>query len=131
MAFRLDIKFHCTRHLRRSARRSKHHVLTICDTVKKVLTLNPEHGVIVSGTSPLRKMRVAIPRLNFGKSGGYRLIYRAHTIDEVLHIILLEIYFKGEREDLDVQTYRRLLNESDNIISDPLAYSWEDAPPLP
>ena len=86
---------------RRDARRSKHRVLDCCETVCRVLALNPEFGVLVPGSGGLRKMRVRVPGLNIGKSGGHRLIYRGTVIDQAWHVVLLAVYFKGDKGGFD------------------------------
>ena len=67
----------------------------------KVLGLNPHHGVVVRGHPSLRKMRVKAPGLTTGKSGGYRLIYATRIVDKCHYLALLDLYYKGEQEDLD------------------------------
>lgn len=94
----------------------------------KLLTLYPERGLPIPGHSKLRKMRVNIPKLNLGKSGGYRLIYRQTIVDEIRYISFLEIYFKGDSNDLSKQEYNQLLEESDYILENYLDFNWDDAP---
>lgn len=73
-------------------------------------------------------MRVNIPKLNLGKSGGYRLIYRQAIVDEIRYISLLEIYFKGDSEDLTKHQYDDLIVDSNDILANYLDYEWIDAP---
>jgi mRNA-degrading endonuclease RelE of RelBE toxin-antitoxin system len=122
----MDVRFHCSHRVRRSAKKSRHHVSGACDDVCQVLRLNPDYGVSIPGHSHLRKMRLMVPGLACGKSGGYRLIYRKQMQDELLLVVFLETYFKGDREDLSAQEYRLLQNESDHILKNPLDFDWSD-----
>jgi hypothetical protein len=94
-----------------------------------VLRGNPEYGVPIPGHSGLRKMRVQVPDARRGKRGGYRCIYRKAHIDEIEYLVFLEVYFKGDLDDLDHDTYERLRQDAAEILSDPLAVDWDDAPP--
>ncbi|MEZ4772472.1 MAG: hypothetical protein R3D00_04755 [Bacteroidia bacterium] len=71
-------------------------------------------------------MRLMVPGLNAGKSGGYRLIYKAEVIDEIYHIVFLRIYFKGDLDDLTAGEYRNMIALSEEILSDTLSYDWEE-----
>jgi hypothetical protein len=94
----------------------------------RVLAGNPEYGVPIPGHGGLRKMRVALPRLRIGKRGGYRCIYRRARIDEIEYVVFLEIYFKGDVDDLSRAGYAQLASEAARILSDPLSVDWEDPP---
>ncbi|MEZ4828945.1 MAG: hypothetical protein R3C61_22065 [Bacteroidia bacterium] len=120
------VRFHCERAGRKNARKAKHKVLDTCANLKKVLSLNPDYGVLIPGKEGLRKMRLMVPGLNTGKSGGYRLIYRAEIIDEVWHIIFLKTYFKGDRDDLTSSEYKEMLHLSEEIFANPFEFEWED-----
>lgn len=122
----MNARFHCSRSARRSIKKAKHQLLACCENLKSVLALNPMYGVEIPGRNGLRKMRLAVPGLNCGKSGGYRLIYRAVMIDEVWHIVFLRAFFKGDREDLSHDDYCGLEQESEIILSSTLVYEWED-----
>ena len=124
----MDTRFHCSHSARRSAKRATHRVLDCCDTLIRVLAANPDYGVAIPGFSGLRKMRLMVPDLKVGKSGGYRLIYRSEMVDEVWHLVFLKTYFKGDCEDLGRDEYRALLQESEVILSDTHAYDWTDGP---
>ena len=93
--------------------------------MKTVLSNNPEYGVLVKGTGGLRKMSVRVPSLNVGKSGGYRLIYKALVIDEVWKIALLETYSKSNREDLSSTEYHAVMREADDIFQRSEETTWE------
>ena len=122
----MDVRFYCTRGFRQTAGKSDHDVNRYCADVKKVLALNPYYGVSIPGYHVLRKMRVAVPHCNMGKSGGYRIIYRAEFINQSIHIVMLAIYFKGRKTDLTNAEYERIQSESEKIVSDTLLYEWID-----
>ncbi|MEQ8768663.1 MAG: hypothetical protein RL885_32450 [Planctomycetota bacterium] len=122
-----DRRFHCTKRALKSARKAKHDVERRCAALKAVLTINPERGLPVKGFAVLRKMRVQVPEAKLGKRGGYRCIYRKAEIDEIDYVVFLEIYFKGDREDLTPQEYKLLEAETDGVLDDPLLVDWEDA----
>lgn len=121
----MDVRFHCSKRVRNSGKKSKHRVLETCPTVLQVLRLNPEYGEVIRKTGGLRKMRLIAPGLNVGKSGGYRLIYRSKAMDEALHIVFLEIYFKGDCEDLSKDHYGTLEDDADAIFNMPILHDWE------
>lgn len=91
-----------------------------------VLALHPDYGVVVKGHAPLRKMRVAAPGLTAGKSGGYRLIYATARVDECQHFVLLALYYKGDREDLEPSDYKALKVEASAILGNVIDHSWID-----
>ncbi|MEO7931573.1 MAG: hypothetical protein ABIT76_00295 [Chthoniobacterales bacterium] len=121
----MDVRFHCTKRVRHSGRKSKHRVLEGCPVVLQALRLNPYYGLAIPGFHQLRKMRLRAPGLNVGKSGGYRLIYRVEEMDEALYLIFLETYFKGDRDDLTRQDYKALEADAENILSQPMQFDWE------
>lgn len=123
----MDCDFHCSKRISKVARKSKHRLFECCDTLKIVLANNPEYGVIVKDTDGLRKMRVRVPALNVGKSGGYRLIYKAQLIDEVWKVVLLATYFKGDCEDLSDSDYIIVSEESKLIFESAEDIKWETA----
>ena len=93
----------------------------------KVLTTNPEYGALIRDTGGLRKMRVHVPALHTGKSGGYRLIYKPLMVDEVWKILLLTAYFKGDCEDLCQAEYDRIAGEVEESFKDCEGkFKWED-----
>ena len=121
----MDVRFHCSRRVRHSGKKSRHRVLETCPTVLQVLRLNPHHGVSIPRFHDLRKMRLRVPSLNVGKRGGYRLIYRAMEMDEAVYVVFLETYFKGDCEDLTHDEYKLLNMEAAAILAQPLLYDWE------
>lgn len=122
----MSIVFHCCTKVQRSGKKSKHRVLETCEDVRKVLRMFPTYGVVIPRHNTLRKMRIAVPGLNVGKSGGYRLIYRVEEMDAVLHIVFLETYFKGDMEDLTDASYKQLESVASDIFSNPMIHEWSD-----
>lgn len=94
----------------------------------RVLALKPDYGVPIPGHPRLRKMRLQLRKLRIGKSGGYRCIYRKARIDEIEHVVFLEVYFKGDVSDLSSAQYGQLEAEAAGILADPLSVEWEDPP---
>lgn len=74
-------------------------------------------------------MRINVPSARLGKSGGYRCIYRKAKIDEMEYLVFLEVYFKGDKDDLTSEEYATLEKEAEAVLSDPLSVEWEDAIP--
>ena len=73
-------------------------------------------------------MRIHVPALNVGKSGGYRLIYKAIMVDEVRKIALLATYFKGDCDDLTKSEYAVIAAEGEEIFNDcEEKFKWEEA----
>ncbi len=122
----MDVRFHCAHRIRRSGKKSRHNVFGACADICKVLRLHPDYGESIPGSSQLRKMRLMVPGLAAGKSGGYRLIYRKQEQDQTLYIVFLETYFKGDRSDLTRDEYKVLLMEAELILKSPLSVEWTD-----
>jgi hypothetical protein len=118
------IKFFKTDRFKKAVKKSKHNIERELETIKQILGLNPDYGASIPHFGILRKMRVRSKASNFGKSGGYRLIYRKIVIDEIVHIIFLDLYFKGDKEDLSQAEYKNIETESEEIIKDPNT-DWE------
>lgn len=121
----MDVRFHCSKRVRHSGKKSKHRVMESCPIVMHVLKLNPLYGVSIPRFHDLRKMRLRAPGLNVGKSGGYRLIYRAKEMDEAVYVVFLETYFKGDCEDLGQDEYKLLVAAADSVLSDPMLHQWD------
>jgi len=122
----MDVKIHCFARVKRHVKKSKHRVGDECPTVCQVLSLNPHFGVVVPGHSPLRKMRVHLPKQNMGKSGGYRAVYICSVVDETMYCVILELYFKGDKTDLAQEEYEKALTEGQHILLDVLKHPWDD-----
>jgi hypothetical protein len=81
--------------------------------MQRELLAVPERGDVIPGCGGLRKLRVANPLRNKGKRGGARVIYL--HVAEANAIFLMDIYGKGEQEDLTVgqkRILKRLAEES-------------------
>ncbi len=115
--------FHCTASVVRATKKSKHGVGAKCKTVKQVLSGNPKYGLVITRRDGLRKMRISVP--GFGKSSGYRLIYSVKNIDEEWYVILHRIYFKSDKEDLSDNEYKIVVNEDEDIWSNPILTDFE------
>lgn len=123
----MDFQFHCSKRAAKCVKKSKHRLGECCADVMKVLTANPEYGALIRGTDGLRKMRVHVPALHIGKSGGYRLIYKLLIIDEVWKIVFLTAYFKGDCEDLSQAEYDGIANDAEEIFNDCQGkFKWEN-----
>ncbi len=44
----------------------------------------------------------------------------------MIRIVLLETYFKGDREDLSNGEYETLMGAAKEILSNPMIYDWSD-----
>jgi hypothetical protein len=58
----------------------------------------PDVGDVMPGCNGLRKVRWNDPRRGKGKRGGLRVVYL--TLPEIRVILLVDVYDKGEAEDL-------------------------------
>jgi len=121
----MDVRFHCSKRVRHSGKKAKHEVFGACKTVCEVIRLNPYYGTAIPHFHDLRKMRMRVPGYNVGKSGGYRLIYRAKEMDEAIYVVFLETYSKNECEDLTHAEYKILVKEAATILAQPLLHDWE------
>lgn len=70
-------------------------------------------------------MRVAVPALKIGKSGGYRVIYGVQLIDEIQYVVFLQLYFKGDQADLSDEQYKDALSVAAHILGNVLEFDWE------
>ncbi|HKW86642.1 MAG TPA: hypothetical protein VJM82_06210 [Nitrospiraceae bacterium] len=75
-------------------------------TFQKELLAAPDKGTVIPGCGGLRKIRVRDPRHRKGKRGGARVIYL--HVAKANWIYLLDIYGKGEKEELSVAEKRVL-----------------------
>jgi len=66
--------------------------------LQRDLIANPQKGDVMPGCGGLRKIRIADPKRQKGKRGGARVIYL--HIPEVDQFLMVDIYGKGEKEDL-------------------------------
>ena len=68
------------------------------------LSEQPEKGDVIPGTGGLRKLRWSLG--NQGKRGGSRVIYYYHRPEYL--VLLLAIYAKSQKEDLDADEKKAL-----------------------
>ena len=66
--------------------------------IQRSLLENPLRGVLVRGLGGIRKARMANPRRQKGKRGGFRYLYL--FLEHRAHIHLLFLLDKDEQEDL-------------------------------
>ncbi len=67
---------------------------------------NPEKGDVIQGCGGLRKVRWRHQSRGKGARGGLRIIYL--FVPQVTQFFLLDVYSKGEAEDLDQEERRTL-----------------------
>jgi hypothetical protein len=68
--------------------------------LQRELLAVPDKGSVIPGCGGLRKLRVGDPSRGQGKRGGARVIYL--HVPEADVIFLMDVYGKGEKEDLSV-----------------------------
>jgi len=73
--------------------------------LQNYLLENPKAGVILRGSGGIRKLRWAAR--GKGKSGGVRIIY--YWAEQPEHIYLLTLYSKGEQENIDAASLKRIV----------------------
>lgn len=120
----MDVRFHRSKRIRHSGKKAKRRVFDACAVACQALRLHPFYGDAIPGFHELRKMRRRVPGYNVGKRDGYRLIYRAHEMDQAIHIEFLETYAKGDCADLTHAAYKVLAGEAEAIIAQPLLHDW-------
>ena len=97
----------------RSIKRLERHFPHVKDDVRiaiGLLTKEPRTGVVIPGSSGIRKLRVRNTDQTRGKIGGYRLVYYV-TDSPVPTIYLLLLYSKSDKSDVTSQELKQLLNE--------------------
>jgi hypothetical protein len=85
--------------------------------LQKQLIANPRKGDAMPGCGGLRKLRIADPKRQKGKRGGARVIYL--HIPEADQFLMLDIYGKGEKDDLtpdEKQGLRQLARQYKGLI---------------
>ena len=85
--------------------------------LQKELIANPQKGDVMPGCGGLRKLRIADPKRQKGKRGGARVIYL--HIPEAGQFLMLDIYGKGEKDDLtpaEKKDLRELAREYKRLI---------------
>lgn len=86
---------------------------------QRVLLEAPDRGLVIPGCGGLRKIRLADPRRGKGKRGGARVIYL--HVPEVDWIYLLDIYSKGEKDDLAPDEKKLLRRLSERLRREAIA----------
>lgn len=66
--------------------------------IQNDLLENPKRGLVIGGTSGVRKSRAADPARGKGKSGGFRYMY--YYIERDGQIVLLMVFNKTEQDNL-------------------------------
>ena len=74
------------------------------DELKRLLSVNPLAGAVITGTNGLRKIRMPLP--GRGARGGARGIYC--QIVAPATVLLLAVYAKNEQSDLDADDKKAL-----------------------
>ena len=104
----LEIKV--TREFQRKARflsKKYRHIQTDLQPILEKLRLGETLGDRISGLkSIVYKLRIKNSDIQKGKSGGYRLIY---WLQRPKGIVLLDIYSKSEKDNVDVTTIRQII----------------------
>ncbi len=83
------------------------------------LEVQPEKGVIISGTGGVRKLRWKTGKNDRGKSGGVRVLY--HYSQNLL-VLLITLYSKTEKENINQEER----NELRRILPQLVAQYQED-----
>jgi len=102
-----------TRSFKKSIKRLKKRFRHVKDDVRvaiQVLLQSPQLGVVIPGSSGIRKLRVRNTDLPKGKSSGYRLLYYVED-QPTPTIYLLLLYAKSDREDVTRRELQQLLDE--------------------
>jgi hypothetical protein len=80
--------------------------------LQNYLLENPNAGVIIRNSGGIRKLRWAAR--GKGKSGGVRIIYYWAPIPD--HIYFLTLYSKGEQENIDAATLKRIAKLLEKLL---------------
>ncbi len=79
--------------------------------LKQFLAFDPEAGVVIPGSSGVRKLRWVRPGI--GKRGGARVIYYYYRDDVPLY--LFSVYAKNEKDDLSQSELKELKKRAEVI----------------
>ena len=63
------------------------------------LIINPEAGLLISGTGGIRKLRWQTGKNNKGKSGGVRILY--YYDKNICIVLLITLYKKSDQENIE------------------------------
>lgn len=81
--------------------------------VYDAISLRPDEGTPVKDAGILRKLRVKFVSRRIGKRGGLRVIY--YFDEENNTVWPLDVYFKGEKEDLTADERRNLQRKARSL----------------
>ena len=103
---------HSVRHLHRKYRQVKSDL----EAAIEVLLQYPKLGMVIPGTSGVRKLRIPSSDMDKGKRGGFRLLYSLDTNKSL--IVLLFVYAKPQRQDLSRKEIEAIVKEAleDNVV---------------
>ena len=80
------------------------------------MAVQPEKGPIIPGAGPLRKVRRADKARGKGTRGGLRVIY-IH-IPELRVLFMLDVYDKGEADDLTADDKKELRESGRQLVEE-------------
>ena len=107
------VKFSRTARFDRSLHQLKKrypHITVDLIPVFEILEASPETGTVIPRDYQIRKMRVSSSDMKRGKSGGFRLLYKALLQDaDHPELTLLFIYAKSDQNDVPLVFLRTLL----------------------
>ena len=63
------------------------------------LTVNPEKGIVITGTGGIRKLRWRTGKDNKGKSSGVRVLY--YYDNNRVIVLLISLFRKSDKENID------------------------------
>jgi hypothetical protein len=98
--------------------------------LQRELVASPQKGDVIPGCGGLRKLRIADRRRQKGKRGGARVIYL--HIPEANQFLMLDIYGKGEKDDLtpaEKKNLRELAREYKRLIVESVRKPKEEQEP--
>lgn len=114
----LEIKI--TSVFQRSAKKLKKRYRKIVEDLEllmETLINNPQAGDAIPGLyNCVWKIRMASSDMKKGKSGGFRIVYYYIDKDEVIY--LLDIYSKGEKEDINISDIKGILEDNSLVIEE-------------
>lgn len=93
------------------------HIKNDIHTAINLLTKDPRVGVVIPGSSGMRKLRIPNQDQRRGKSGGYRLIYYVRE-QPIPTIYLLRLYSKSYQKDLTTYEVKQLLGELTDMLTE-------------
>jgi len=115
-SYRIHLAGSFKRDVKKLERRFRH-IKNDVRTAISLLTKDPKVGVVIPGSSGMRKLRIPNRDQRRGKSGGYRLIYyvQEHPLST---IYLLRLYSKSYQQDLTAYEVKQLLGELTDLLAE-------------